>query len=181
MHADIERLEKREEAKKQSETKQKKRNLCGYTEEEAASAKAWLEKNCPRLTQTTLAQKTIAQQGTTTKQTTTTTQQKTTTTTQQKTTTTTQQETATSVMVRGLHANVYQVELGHDVAATPTVSTKKLHIDTIKKGTRLWVFEAVTQFQHCFKFIHKNGGVYQALQSEFDDGTIRASQPKPKQ
>ena len=106
-------------------------------------------------------------------------QQETTTTTQQETTTTTQQHGQTEVSVPGtiaggLHTNVYNVELGHDVRVK-NIQTQK--IETIEKGALIWVFDETTEFEHFFKFCYSNQ-VYQALQDEFEDGVIRDFRPK---
>ena len=116
---------------------------------------------------------------TTQQQTATTTQQETTTTTRQEITTTTQQHGQTEVSVpgtvaRGLHANVYQVELGHTLTVK-NMKTQKL--EAIEKGTLIWIYDAVTEFEHWFKFIYANQ-TYQALQSEIEDGVIRTISPK---
>ena len=116
---------------------------------------------------------------TTQQQTATTTQQETTTTTRQEITTTTQQHGQTEVSVpgtvaRGLHANVYQVELGHTLTVK---NIKTQRSEAIEKGTLIWIYDAVTEFEHWFKFIYANQ-TYQALQSEIEDGVIRTISPK---
>ncbi len=46
-------------------------------------------------------------------------------------------------VARGLHTNVYQVELGHSV----TVKNMKTQtLETIEKGSLVWVFDEITEF-----------------------------------
>ena len=54
-------------------------------------------------------------------------------------------------VARGLHTNVYQVELGHSV----TVKNMKTQtLETIEKGSLVWVFDEITEFEYFFKFVY---------------------------
>ena len=77
-------------------------------------------------------------------------------------------------VARGLHTNVYQVELGHSV----TVKNMKTQtLETIEKGSLVWVFDEITEFEYFFKFVYANQ-IYQTLQSDLNDGVTRDLQPK---
>ena len=67
-----------------------------------------------------------------------------------------------------------QVELGHNVCVK-NIQTQKL--ETIEKGTLVWMFDETTEFEHFFKFVYSNK-IYQAIQDEFEDGVIRGFKPK---
>ena len=79
-----------------------------------------------------------------------------------------------STIAGGLQTNVYQVELGHNVHVK-NIQTQKL--ETIEKGTLVWMFDETTEFEHFFKFVYSNK-IYQAIQDEFEDGVIRGFKPK---
>ena len=49
------------------------------------------------------------------------------------------------------------------------IQTQKL--ETIQKGTLVWMFDETTEFEHFFKFVYSNK-IYQAIQDEFEDGVL---------
>ena len=55
------------------------------------------------------------------------------------------------------------------------IQTQKL--ETIEKGTLVWMFDETTEFEYFFTFVYSNK-IYQAMQDEFEDGVIRGFKPK---
>ncbi len=52
-------------------------------------------------------------------------------------------------------------------------------LETIEKGSLVWVFDEITEFEYFFKFVYANQiYMYQTLQSDLNDGVIRDLQPK---
>ena len=64
-------------------------------------------------------------------------------------------------VARGLHTTVYQVELGHSVTVK-NMKTQTLDLETIEKGSLVWVFDEITKFEYFFKFVYANQ-IYQTL------------------
>jgi len=86
-------------------------------------------------------------------------------------TTSTQQRkiTVSTSVANGLGTHVFQVELGHDVAAIDTQTNKHVTID---KGTLVSIFQQETLFHPFFILVH-GGATYRILQTEVNDGVIR--------
>ena len=93
-------------------------------------------------------------------------------------TTSTQQRkiTVSTSVANGLGTHVFQVELGHDVAAINTQTNK--HI-TINKGTIVSIFQQETFFHPFFVLVHGHA-TYRILQTEVNDGVIRHVEVLPK-
>ena len=83
-------------------------------------------------------------------------------------------ESVSDIVAKGVHANVYQVELGHD---TNVLNRKTQKIETIDKGSRIQIFATTTAFGQFFVCVF-NGAPCQILQAEINDGEIRNIVPK---
>ena len=83
-------------------------------------------------------------------------------------------ESVSDIVAKGVHANVYQVELGHD---TNVLNRKTQKIETIDKGSRIQIFATTTAFGKLFVYVF-NGSPCQILQAEINDGEIINIVPK---
>ena len=73
-------------------------------------------------------------------------------------------------------ANIYQVELGHDVNVVDKTTSKCYRI---AKGSTIVIYAATVEFERYFEFV-MNEVVYRVLQTEIDDGVIKSTIAKPK-
>ena len=80
---------------------------------------------------------------------------------------------------KGIHENVYQVELGSN-ARVLNIETNT--IESIDKGTLITIYaETIEYALKSFKFMQKTTpAACQIIQTDIDDGVIRTVTPKPK-
>ena len=83
-------------------------------------------------------------------------------------------ETVSNTVAKGIHANIYKVELGHNTNVLNQTTGK---VETIEKGSIITIYATAVAFEKMFVFIF-NDTKYHLLQTEIDDGMIKKIVPR---
>ena len=67
---------------------------------------------------------------------------------------------------------IFKLDLVQQTSSVCVKNIQTQKLETIEKGTLVWMFDETTEFEYFFKFVYSNK-IYQAIQDEFEDGVIR--------